>query len=407
MMLKEELRKIVRSQREEIENFDSGIERDELQNIDINLPYAIIISGVRRCGKSTLLCQILKKLSNFYYLNLEDPRLSSFETGDFEKLDEVFVEEYGVSEFYFLDEIQNVESWELFVRFGLDRKKHFIITGSNASLLSKELGTRLTGRHVDIKLFPFNFREFVRFKKIDSSIDMFKTYISKGGFPDYIKYDKNEILRELFTDIIQRDIVARYGIKDSKILKEIALYLLTNVGKEFSYNSLKKIFGLGSVNTVISYISYLEDSYLLFTIPKFDYSLKKQLINQKKVYSIDNGLSTVNTVSFSSDKGRMLENLVFLSLKMLYEEIFYFKEKTECDFLIKDKNKIKMAVQVTYELNNENKERELNGLVEALEKFGFSKGLILTNNQEEKFIFKEKELIVKPFWKWFNSSQNF
>lgn len=400
MILKETLRQIVIDQKTELEFFEYGTEREDLGSIPLELPHAVIISGIRRSGKSTLLHQILKKLPNYYYLNFEDTRLIDFESGDFEKLDEVFHTEYGPSEFYLLDEIQNVKGWEIFVRSRLDRHKHLFITGSNASMLSKELGTRLTGRHINVEMFPFSFGEALLHRKEIASPESFEWYFNQGGFPDFIKYGRPEILRELFIDILQRDIISRHKIRETKALHELALYLLSNVGKEFSYNSLKKMFQFGSVNTPISFVSYLEDSYLLFTIPKFDYSLKKQMINEKKVYSIDNGLSNANSVSFSSNKGRMLENFVFITLRRSHKNIYYFRENGECDFLIKEDSRIIIAIQVAYELNEDNKKREIEGLLEAMRKFELREGFILTYNQEDEIDIEDKRIIIKPVWKW-------
>jgi hypothetical protein len=400
VILKDTLRNIVIEQRTELESYEYGTERDDLQRIPIELLFAVIITGIRRSGKSTLLHQLLKKLPNFYYLNFEDTRLISFEPSDFVKLDQVFNEEFGSSEFYILDEVQNVKGWEIFVRSRLDRHKKLFITGSNASLLSKELGTRLTGRHINIEIFPFSFQEALRFMGQDPSHKSFETYFYKGGFPEYLKYNNLEILRELLLDILYRDIISRYNIRETRALQEMTLYLLTNIGKEFSYNSLKKMFGFGSVNTPISFISYLEDSYLLFTISKFDYSLKKQLVNAKKVYSVDNAMSIANSASFTSDKGRMLENIVFLALLRTYREIYYFREKGECDFLVKVDGVLKIAIQVTYELNEDNKRRELEGLTEAMEKLGIEEGFILTYGQEDELIFEGRTIKIKPAWKW-------
>jgi len=400
MMLKETLRTIVKSQMKELSILEEGIEREKLKKIELDIPFVLVLSGIRRCGKSTLLRQFMKKTKNFYYFNFEDSRLVNFEISDFQKLNEIFVEEYGNKDFYFFDEIQNVEKWELLIRSMLDKKKHIMITGSNASLLSKELGTKLTGRHLRYELFPFSFNEFLKLTKEKASIKSFEKYFLNGGFPEYLRFKKTEILQELLNDIITRDIVIRYKLRSVKIIKEMATYLLTNIGKEFSYNNLKKTFDLGSTNTVIDFISYFEDSYLLFTVPKFNYSLRKQLVNQKKVYSIDNGLSNVNSASFSNDKGRMLENNVFINLRRKYNEIFYFQEKNECDFVIKEKTKITKVIQVCYDLNEQNKDRELNGLLEAMEKFKLKKGLILTYNQEDEIVIEDKKIIIKPVWKW-------
>jgi len=400
MIIKEELRNIVRAQRKDILLVNESIEREQLKEVRVEESFAIIVSGIRRCGKSTLLRQMIQKSKNFYYFNFEDPSAVKFELSDFEKLNQIFNEEYGESKYYFFDEVQNVEKWELFVRAMLDKGKYFVITGSNASLLSRELGTRLTGRHLNYELFPFSFVEFLKLKNKKSNIESFQEYFTNGGFPQYLKSGRAESLQDLFNDIIVRDIAIRHRIRNLKSLKEMAVSLITNVGKEFSYNSLKKAFGLGSVNSAISFVSFFEDSYMLFTISKFDYSIKKQIINPKKVYSIDNGFSLVNSASFSQDKGKMLENMVFLTLKKKYKDIFYFQENRECDFVIKEGTKITQAVQVCYNLTEENKERELIGLSEAMEKFKLKEGMILTYNQEEEMIFEGRKIKLIPVWKW-------
>ncbi|MBI3623576.1 ATP-binding protein [Candidatus Pacearchaeota archaeon] len=400
MMLKETLREIVKTQRNELYLFEKSIERESLKKMNVEIPFALVLSGIRRCGKSTLLRQLMKKARSFYYFNFEDPRAINFQVSDFQKLNEIFEEEYGNGGHYFFDEIQNVPKWELFVRALLDKKRHIVITGSNASLLSKELGTRLTGRHLRRELFPFSFNEFLKLINKKPGIKSFEEYFTDGGFPEYLKIKRAEILQELLNDILIRDIATRHKIRNVKTLREMALYLLTNAGKEFSYNNLKKMFNLGSTNSAISFVSYLEDSYLLFSVPKFDYSLKKQIVNPKKIYSIDNGLSNINSASFSQDKGKMLENMVFINLKREFKDIFYFQERGECDFVIKDGTKIMKAIQVCYNLNEDNKDREINGLAEALKKFGLQEGLILTYDQEDKFELGGKIIKVIPVWKW-------
>jgi predicted AAA+ superfamily ATPase len=399
-MLKETLRGIVKSQRDELSLFDRGIERELYSQIDLDVPLALVLSGVRRCGKSTLLRQLMEKVEGCYYFNFEDPRVVDFGVEDFQKLDEIFHEEYGSQDYYFFDEIQNVLKWELFVRAMLDKRKHFVITGSNASLLSRELGSRLTGRHLRQELFPFSFKEFLKLTGREADVKSFQEYVVKGGFPEYLRVGRAEVLQELLNDILVRDIAVRHKIRNIKTIREMALFLLTNVGKEFSYNSLKKTFSLGSTNSVISFVSYFEDSYLLYTIPRFDYSLKKQLISPKKAYSIDNGMSNVNSASFSEDKGRMLENMVSLNLRRRFNDIYYFHGKNECDFLVKEGVKITQAVQVCHELNEDNKDLETNGLKEALDKFKLSRGLILTFNQEDNLEAGGRDILVKPVWKW-------
>ncbi|MEA3357633.1 MAG: ATP-binding protein [Patescibacteria group bacterium] len=400
MILRDVLKQIVKSQESEILSAEKGVKRKSLGEIDLDLPHAQIVSGVRRCGKSTFMRQLMDLQENPCYFNFEDPRALNFEVSDFKKLEEIFNEEYGICNSFFFDEIQNVARWEVAVRSILDREKKVVVTGSNASLLSRELGTRLTGRHLRHELFPFSYTEMLTLTKKKPGIESFDKYMEKGGFPEYLRYGRIDILQSLFEDIIARDIVVRHNIRNSETLREMAVYLLTNTSKEFTYNSLRKIFSLGSTNTATSFVSYLGDSYLVFTVPKFDYSLKKRLVNPKKVYSIDVGLANANSVSFSEDKGRVLENIVYLKLREKTKEIFYYRRKGECDFVAREGKKITRAVQVCYSLNEENQEREINGLIEALNEFNLKEGLILTHNQEDQLVIGSRKIIVKPAWKW-------
>lgn len=400
MILKETLKSIVEIQQRDLKFLNYGIPRILASDIDLTLPFAIILSGIRRCGKSTLLRQVMKATNGKYYFNFEDPKATNFDLNDFQKLDELFWEEFGQRECYYFDEIQNVEKWEIFVRTMLDKGKHFLITGSNASLLSKELGTKLTGRHIRQELFPFSYREYLVFTSGKEGSETFGEYLQKGGFPEYLQFGRSEILQELLNDIVMRDIVVRHKLRSPKSIKEMALFLISNVGVEFSYNSLAKTFNLGSTNSAISFVSYLEDSYLLFTVPKFSYSLKKQSVNPKKIYVIDNGLADVNSVSFSSNKGRMLENAVFLDLRRSGREIFYFKDQKECDFVVREESKITQAIQVCYNLNEDNKGREVDGLIEALETFDLPEGLILTFDQQDILKTDGKTIKVIPAWRW-------
>jgi len=396
MILKNILRNIVISQRKDIDVSSSGIKREMLDKIDMKSPHVVILSGIRRCGKSTLLLQIMKTLDSYYFFNFEDPRAVSFELTDFQKLDDTFHDEFGESRYYFFDEIQNVPNWERAIRTLQDRGKKIFITGSNASLLSKELGSRLTGRHLMYELFPFSLNEMMQLMNQTLSLESFQNYVHNGGFPEFLKYNNIDILRQLFRDIITRDIIIRHKIREHKILMELAIYLLTNCGNEFSFNRLKNHFSLGSVNTVISYLSFLEDSYLLFTVPKFDFSYSKQRSNAKKIYAIDTALVRANSASFSPDRGRLLENIFFLILKRKQREIFYYKNKFECDFLLKDGNSITHAYQVCYTLTDENIEREKAGLINAMDITGAKKGTIITHDQEDNI----NGIPVIPLWRF-------
>jgi predicted AAA+ superfamily ATPase len=396
MLLKETIRKVVELQSLEVGALDRGTKRDILDSIDMSSPMAIIVSGVRRCGKSTLLRQIMKNNDGYNYFNFEDERALNFDVSDFERLDDVFKEINPGAKYYCFDEIQNVEGWERFVRRKIDEGKKFFITGSNSTLLGSELSTKLTGRHLTYNLFPMSYTEALRLIGEQASLESFNKYFHQGGFPGYIKYDNDMMLQQVFDDIVVKDIVVRRGLKDPILVKNLAIYLMTNAGKEFSYNGLKKYFDLGAASTVSNFVSYFEDSYLLFTVPKFSYSYKKQLMNPKKAYAVDHGLARVNSVSFSEDKGRILENIVFLQLRRLYPSIYYFRENSECDFIVKDRAGGMQAIQVCYRLEEDTLRREMKGLIEAMEMTGIRKGMIITLDQEDKF----DDVDIIPAWKW-------
>ncbi len=398
MLAKEILKEVIISQRDYLDNAEVGTLREK--EVVIGDSFALLITGIRRCGKSTFLNQLLKTQKRGYYLNLEDPRLEGFELSDFNKVELIMNEVYGGGGVYFFDEIQNIDKWEKFVRYLIDKKEKVVITGSNASILSRELGTKLTGRHLQAEMFPFSFKEFISMKKKHPSLESFEEYFTKGGFPEYLKQENPDILHELLSDVVMKDIAVRFGIRNTNILKKIAVYLISNVGKEFSHNSMKNMLEIKSVQSVIDYVYYFENAYLIFTVPRFSYSYKKQQVNPKKVYSIDNGFSGNNSASFSKDKGKMLENLVFLELRRKFKQIFYFQENAECDFVIKEKEKITQAIQVCFDFNDETKDREIKGILSALKEFNLKEGLILTYNQEDEFRFENKRIILIPVWKW-------
>ncbi len=371
--------------------------------------FIIIISGVRRCGKSTLLHQLRTEES--YYVNFDDERLIDFEVSDFQVLYELLIELFGEKKIFFFDEIQNVKGWERFVRRLHDSGMKIYVTGSNASMLSKELGTHLTGRHISFTLYPFSFKEFLKFKKFDvkekltskdrSNIKrLFNEYLNEGGFPEYLRTGKKEYLKSVFENIIYRDIIVRYNLKSEKPLMETVLFAASNIGKEISFNEVRKITGLSSATTIKEYFHYLSNSYIAFLIPRFDFSLKKQAYFNKKIYFIDSAMARFVGFRHSEDSGRLLENTVFLALKRENDEIFFYKEKNECDFIIREKGRINRAIQVTQYLKKNNREREINGLIEALKKFKLKQGLILTYDQEEEITIREKKIMIKPVWKW-------
>ena len=401
MVLKSEIEKSLALQRLFLNKKQEGFNRESLAKLQLSTSHILIITGVRRCGKSTLLQQISKKINEeIIYFNFEDPRIYGFELEDFTKLDEIVGDEIR---YYFFDEIQNVEKWELFIRHLHDRDKRIAITGSNASLLSKELGTRLTGRNIQIELFPFSYTEYLMFLQLENNLTSFNLYLEDGGFPEYIKSKHKEQLQQLFKDIVYRDIIVRHGIRQAKTLIDIALFLIANVGKEYSLNGIKNTFGVGSANSVADYIHWLEDSYVLFSMPRFSWSLKSVSINPKKVYCIDTGFAQANSLSFSEDTGRLLENCVYLALRRKYKEIYYFKDKGECDFIVKEAQDISHIIQVCAEIHADNKAREVNGLLAALTFFSKTEGLILTLNQEDVLMINDVKVRLLPVWKWLQS----
>lgn len=391
MVLKETLRLIVREQQEKS---DLGMPRTAAKNISLHPSFATVITGIRRAGKSTLLRQLMAKERHPAYFTFEDPRTIAFQVEDFLKLEEVFQEE-GLTGPLFFDEIQNVPQWERYIRRILDKKITCCLTGSNASLLSRELGTKLTGRHLSYELFPFSYPEYLTFTKQKAGLPSFHSYVQQGGFPEFLRLPKKQVLQELFQDILLKDIVVRYQLRDQQQLQALMIDLLSNVAKQFSYNKLAQAYHL-AVNTVISYIAYFQDSYLLFTLPLFSSSPRKQAVNPKKAYAIDPGFILANSVSFSDDEGRILENMSFLHLRRTNKNLFYFKGKGECDFLVREGNKIIAAVQVCSRVTEENKERELGGLSEALATFGLSQGIIITEDQEDRI----GNVRLVPAWKW-------
>lgn len=326
---------------------------------------------------------------------------------DFTKLHELLIELFGDRKIFLLDEIQNIEGWERFVNRMAASGYKFYITGSNASLLSKELGTKLTGRYLPVELFPFSFREYLQFKKIVlpdlmrlTTVErgMLKNtladYLKNGGIPQALQYPELPIHKTMYDDIINRDIAARYKITDIKFLKELSFYLLSNIASLVSYNKLKQLLQLGSVNTVSGYVDYLGNAWLLFAINRYAFSIKQQQIANKKIYSIDTGLTKSVAFSFSEDKGKFLENTVFLQLRRLYgEDIYYYKTKKgkEVDFYLPKK---KMFIQVCQNLNDQKtREREKQALFEAREEVKGSRGLILTEDEKE-------DTTIAPVYEW-------
>lgn len=418
-MKRENLYYVLFEQQKELEKVvKSLVKREITENIlsFIHLKLPIIITGVRRCGKSTLLHIIKEELKlkekEYLYVNFNDERLIEFSIEDFQKILD-FLNEQGYKEncCLFIDEIQETNDWEKWVD-RIKEKHPIFITGSNSKLLSKEISTVLTGRSITISLYPFSFWEFLDSKKINLDkwkLDLklqsvirkeFSEFLFLGGIPKVIVDNDKRLLSENYENLIYRDIIKRFNPNLEKPIKEISVYLLSNVANQLSTRSLSKTVQIKNLSTVKSILDAFEKSFLFFFINKFDYSVKKQIQNPRKVYCVDNGFVNELGFKFSEDKGRLLENLVFIELKRKNKEIYYFSEKGECDFIIRDGIKIKEAIQVCYDLNEGNKEREINGLLEAMQKFKLKEGFILTYDYENDSILEDKKIKTMPVWKW-------
>ena len=413
-MEKNKLKEVLQDQQSLFDKADDLIERDISLKDYMKGNEIVIITGIRRCGKSSLLKIISKKLNEkFVYMNFDDIRLTDFKVENFEDIEEIVSEIYGIKTnvIYLLDEIQNVPSWERWVNNLYAKKIKVFVTGSNSSLLSSEISTFLTGRNKVIKLYPFSFREFLLFKKIKTDYQTtderravsqaFNEYFEKGGFPLVIINDDLTLSKQYFEDILNKDIIKRYNIKKVKELKDLILYLFSNVSKTYSYSTLKQVSSIKSLSMINNYIEYLKNVFVASTINKFDYSIKKQKVSSSKFYVLDNSFLKTVAFNFSENAGKRLENLVFIELVRRGNEIYYHAKKNECDFIIKEGLKITKAIQVCLILDNAvTKKREVDGLIEAMKEYKLKEGLILTLDKEEGLVVEDKKITIKPVCKW-------
>lgn len=379
----------------------------------------IVITGIRRCGKSVLLhCLRQNAHESDYYFNFEDERLVTFTVEDFQILQQVFVELYGIQKTFYFDEIQNIPGWELFVRRLYNSGNKIFITGSNANLFSEELGTRLTGRYISARVYPFSFQEYVHNKLsqiIAKSVlsttqkgqikKLFNEYCVYGGIPEYVKHAQIDYLHSLYESIIYRDIITRYKLPNDVAIKKLVFYLASNCSKEMTYNSLRILMGVGSTTTVSDYCSYLESSYLCFFVNRYSESIKAQQQSPKKIYFIDHVFAKTVGFRFSEDIGRMFENIVFIELKRRNYDVYYYRDQKECDFIVRQDNKTLNAIQVCANLADPaTKQRELDGLLEALARLSLREGYILTESEESTQLLKKNNMNYKihiiPIWKW-------
>lgn len=372
---------------------------DRVRNIE---NFATVISGVRRCGKSTFMSQLMKQeldanpQAKAFYLNFDTPAMYGFGVEHFVLIDDILRERCVTS--LYMDEVQIVDGWEIYVRGKLDEGYRVTVTGSNASMLSRELGTKLTGRHLTYELFPFSYKEFCGFIDITSGKDATLQYMKNGGFPAYLASGETAVLNELVNDLIYRDIAVRYKIRDAQTLKRTTSLLLGNIGNLVTATKLKAQLGVGSVTTMNEYLSYFKECYLFDFVSKFAYSAKVRMGSQRKVYCVDTGIINVSGSNFSRNEGHNLENMVYMALRRHSRDIYYFNERFgECDFIIAENLIPSLAVQVCHELSAENLAREVRGLLLAMDALNISKGLIITTSQQDTIMEEDKKIEIVQF----------
>lgn len=400
-MDKRQLENIISDQREELDakRHLRLIHRDEEDLIDFQSPQAQVVIGVRRSGKSTL-CYSALMANNikFAYFNLDDERLLKLNSNDLNDLLEILYKVYGDFDCLFIDEIQNIPEWYLFVNRLLRRGMHILITGSNAKLLSGELATHLTGRHHTITLYPFSFKEYCLYKEIDiESVSTksvaalraaFDDYMMQGGFPELLSIrDKRGYIINLVDNIIKRDIFLRFKIKHKATFEKLSHNLLNESPCMVQYKNLKESFGIGSVHTVGNYVRFLMQAYLLIGLHRFSFK-SRQRLTCDKAYPIDVALMNNREDAFSGKNlGLRLESIVYIDLLRRYKplgyDIYFYNDRAfECDFLVCNGNVVKLAIQVSYDISNDKTyKREINGLVKIAEKTKAQRLFLLTDHE--------------------------
>lgn len=400
----------------------------ELNNVS-NINEIAAITGVRRCGKSTILLQFCKELikkgvnaKDILIVNLEDPRFRNLSLELLNEIYEVYVQELipAKKHYVILDEVQSVKGWEKFVRFLHENKKAAVfVTGSNSKLLSSDYSSIITGRHVDILAYPLSFKEYLTFKNVNVNVNdkleiisdrheinrLYKEYLKFGGFPkvSFLSEDeKSKLLKTYFSDIIIKDIIMKHKLSEREVLEELAKYYISNTSSMHSFNKLKNVFGV-SLDTIQRFSGYLASTYLLFFVKKFSHKVKEQVLNPRKVYCIDTGLINAVSFKFSENIGKVMENLVAVELLRRSKEIYYWRDYSgkEVDFVIKEGLEVKQLIQVCYGVEEYNtKERELRSLIKASGELKCKNLLVITEDYEGEEEFKGIEIKFLPIWKW-------
>lgn len=387
----------------------------------------LALIGIRRAGKSTLMFQLMEELvnrgtdeRNLLYINFEEPLFTQYLSLDM--LDNILAAFQEIVRpsgriFLFLDEIQNIPSWERWVRIRMDQGMKIIVSGSSSRLLSSELATLLTGRQISFYVHPFSFREFMSSKDVHAEdmlsslkqkariVALLHDYLKWGGFPEAVlvmdEHKKRILLRQYFEDILYKDVAFRHGLKDINLLKQLGVYALTNIGNKVSYSRLSKEMDLPSVETVRHYFSFLQEAFLLYELPKFSFKYREQIKTPRKLYTVDPGMRNAVAFRFSQDIGRLAENFVFLELRRRGYEVFYFQKKQEVDFYARQESGEPLLINVAWDMTSKTtRQREIAGLREAMSETGIDRGLLLTERAEEKIKTPEGNITIRPLWLW-------
>lgn len=414
------LETVLRDQKVEMENW-SGNQfclRSEESLVDLNSPQAQVVIGVRRSGKSTLCLQSLVNAGvRFAYVDFDDERLAGLLTHQLNEVLEVLYKIYGTFDYIFLDEIQNIEGWPLFVNRLLRIDMHVVVTGSNAKLLSTDLATHLTGRSSEINLYPLSFAEFCTVRGVDykqrttkgiaTTRATFDEYLQKGGFPELVKIkNSKKYISSLVNNILRRDIEHRYGVAFPAQFENMAHHLLNIAPCVVSVSELAKTFNFKSPHTVRNYISYLKQAYLLLGLQK--YSPKSKIrITQEKLYAVDVALMDQRANTFASQNlGWRLETVVLVHLirKCQFEgwDIYYMKERSaECDFIVCSRNQVLQCIQVSYDIASEKtRKREINGLILACKQTKCENLLLLTDHEYNDIEKDGHRISIRPVYEW-------
>lgn len=431
-MVKNEILKILDDWNFWKKDLETGIKRplylDRLKSFSAT-NQILVITGARRSGKSFIMRQLAKELikeggnkNNILMVNFEDPRFTELNTETLQKIYETYLEFLKPKEpFIFLDEVQEVEAWEKWTRTMHELgKARVIVSGSNARLLSKELATLLTGRHLNTVIFPLSFKEYLAFNNIavEKKLDiiskeieikgLLRDYLEFGSFPEVVlSKEKKEILLTYFEDILDKDLIRRFRIRKPEKLKSLAKFYLSNISSLTTFSSIEKFLGI-SADTIEKFSGYLETAYLVFFLKRFSFKVKEQEKSPRKVYAIDTGLANTIGFRFSENVGRLAENIAFLELKRKQTinpelELYYWKDQhhREVDFVMKEKLKVKQLIQVCWELSrSETKNREIRALLKAMEEIKLKEALVITEDYEAEESIKDKKIRFLPLWKW-------